>query len=42
MIILASKCIIAEELGTVKELAQKTGLTSSYAKRILQCAMLSP
>jgi site-specific DNA recombinase len=34
--------IIVGELGTVKELAQKTGLTSSYAKRILQCAKLSP
>lgn len=34
--------IIAGDFGTVKELAQKTGLPSSYTKRILQCAMLSP
>ncbi len=34
--------IAAGKVGTVGELAQKTGLTPTYVKRILQCAMLSP
>jgi site-specific DNA recombinase len=34
--------IVAGEVGTVGELAQKTGLPSTYVKRILGCAMLSP
>lgn len=34
--------IIVGEVGAMNELAQKTGLTSTYVKRILQCAMLSP
>ena len=34
--------IVAGEVGTLTELARKTGLTSTYIKRILQFAMLSP
>jgi hypothetical protein len=34
--------IVAGEIGTIVELAQKTGVGSTYAKRILRCAILSP
>ena len=34
--------IISGEVGTVGQLAQKTGLPSTYVKRILECALLSP
>lgn len=34
--------IVAGEIGTVTELARRTGLHAAYVKRILQCAMLSP
>jgi len=34
--------IVAGEVGTVGQLAQKTGLPSTYIKQILGCAMLSP
>jgi len=32
--------IVAGEVGTVGQLAQKTGLPSTYIKRILGCTML--
>ena len=34
--------IVSGEVGTVGQLAQKTGLPSTYIKRILGCALLSP
>ena len=34
--------IVAGEISTIVELAQKTGVGSTYAKRILRCAILSP
>ena len=34
--------IVSGEVGTVGQLAQKTGLPSTYIKRILACAMFSP
>jgi hypothetical protein len=34
--------IVSGEVGTVSQLAQKTGLPSTYIKRILECALLSP
>jgi site-specific DNA recombinase len=34
--------IVTGEVGTVGQLAQETGLPSTYVKRILTCAMLSP
>jgi len=34
--------IVSGEVGTVGQLAQKTGLPSTYIKRILACALLSP
>ena len=34
--------IVAGEIGTIVELAQKTGVGSTYAKRILRYAILSP
>jgi hypothetical protein len=34
--------IVAGEIGTIVELAQKTGVSSAYAKRILRYAILSP
>ncbi len=34
--------IVAGEIATVSQLAQKTGLSSSYVKRVLKCAVLSP
>jgi site-specific DNA recombinase len=34
--------IVAREVATVGQLAQETGLPSTYVKRILECAMLSP
>jgi site-specific DNA recombinase len=34
--------IVAGEIGTIAELAQKTGVGSTYAKRILRYAILSP
>jgi hypothetical protein len=34
--------LITGKAGTVEQLAKKTGLTSTYVNRILQCALLSP
>jgi len=34
--------IVAGEIGTIAELAQKTGVGTTYAKRILRYAILSP
>ena len=34
--------IVSGEVGTVGQLAQETGLPSTYIKRILACALLSP
>jgi hypothetical protein len=34
--------IVAGEVGSIVELAQKTGVGSTYAKRILRYAILSP
>jgi site-specific DNA recombinase len=34
--------IVSGEVGTVGQLAQKTGLPSTYVKPILECALLSP
>ena len=34
--------VVAGEVGSVGELAKETGLHSTYIKRILGCAMLSP
>jgi site-specific DNA recombinase len=34
--------IVAGEVGTVGQLAQQTGLPSTYVKRILTCAVVSP
>ena len=34
--------IIAGAVGTIGQLAQKTGMSSTYIKRILECALLSP
>jgi site-specific DNA recombinase len=34
--------IVANKIGSIDQLAQKTGLTRRYARRILQCATLSP
>jgi site-specific DNA recombinase len=35
-------CIVAGEIRTIGKLAQKSGLTRRYVRRILQCATLSP
>ena len=34
--------IVAGDVGMVGQLAHQTGLPSTYVKRILECAMLSP
>ena len=34
--------IVANKIGSIDQLAQKTGLTRRYVRRILQCATLSP
>jgi hypothetical protein len=34
--------VISGEVGTMGGLAQQSGLTATYTKRILQCALLSP
>ena len=34
--------IIAGEFGTIEQLAQKSGLTKRYVRKILQCAHLAP
>ena len=34
--------IVSGEVSTVCQLAQKTGLSSTYVKRIMECAALSP
>ena len=34
--------IVDGEVSTLRELELKTGLTSTYRKRVLQCGMLSP
>lgn len=34
--------IVSGEIGTIGQLALKSGLTRRYVRRILQCAILSP
>jgi site-specific DNA recombinase len=34
--------IVSGEVGTVRQLAQKTRLSSTYVKRMMECATLSP
>jgi site-specific DNA recombinase len=34
--------IVSGEVGTVRQLAQKTRLSSTYVKRMMDCATLSP
>jgi ParB-like chromosome segregation protein Spo0J len=34
--------IVADEIVTISQLAQKSGLTRRYVRRILQCANISP
>jgi hypothetical protein len=34
--------IVSGEVSTVCQLAQQTGLSSTYVKRIMECAALSP
>ena len=34
--------IVAGKVATVGQLAQETGLSSSYVKRVLKCGVLSP
>jgi hypothetical protein len=34
--------IVDNKIGSIDQLAQKTGLTQRYLRRVLQCATLSP
>jgi hypothetical protein len=34
--------IVAGEIATISQLAEKSGLTKRYVRRVLQCANLSP